>query len=431
MELGLTTIYSHEFLVGSFNGNLKHEQLDKNCWKKELVSAGEERKRYPGDRGYNGLCTMYYKAHIDSMLEAENVARPDFLNSVHHYIHDLESYNHDIEGNDITLTLQKGRYPDYVSYKYTFRLCKLHLFFFPLGIVLFAIEIDDTGTELDNMTSAHFKLMTGWKTDSFGDAKLTRLMLPLTCYVEEAQSGKLTKDGNKLKMFQSVKIDTEKIDDGLLYELGSSSPVGCVNHGNRPDMKPSENYFRKIIDENTISTFDNWKGLALMDSFTILGKKDSFYENDCNFLYFPLIYLRCVFEKTFCFSRNNAYRENRADERLTWEIELMEQYYFYDNISYNFQPNMLYQTMAKGLGIKEEQKELVKQIKEREEKRVDKILAYVAFFAVFSVVWDICSICKDALSISENPWVARFFILVGIIVSTILVYQIKNRRSDR
>lgn len=458
------TIYSHAFLVGNFNGDLKPEQLENDArWTKEVISLDGNSPRYERDKGYNGLCTLYYKAHLDAMLEAENVKRPDFLCTVHHYIHDFGKLGKDSTSNhEIVLPLKKGKYPNLIPFNYSFRLCRLHLFFFPLNILLFAIEIDDKGTELDNLTAAHYSLMGFWDADSFNNKVLSELMKPLTEHLNTTNGNRLTKDGNKLKLFQTVKIEASSIEDDLLYELGTSSPVGCVKHGIRPDQKPSDSYFNSIINKNKVSTFDNWKGLALMDSFTMLGKEESFDENDCNYLYFPLIYLRCIFEKTFCFSRNNAYREDDKEKNkaLPEEIELMEKYYFYDNISYNFQPNLLYKAMSKGLGIKEERDALSKQIKERakeekrlleiqdaknkerlkeeterekeiEAKRFDRIMAYVAIFAVFSVVWDICSIVMKAMPFFNSSWTALFFIIVGVIVAASFVYKIKNKRHEK
>lgn len=423
--------YSHAFLVGSFNGEITHEQLDSQVWSREQISADGQMPRYSGDKGYNGLCTIYYKAHLDAMIEGENVKRPDFLNSVHHYIHcfSQEDSNGEKLEKKVTLSLRKGRYPNLKDFDYTFKLCNLHLFFFPLDIVLFAIEIDDSETDLDDLTAAHNSLMSFWDTDSFHCEELVQAMKPLTDKIIKSHNKKLTKDGNKLKLFQTIKLDIDTIQEDLLYELGTSCPIGCVNNGVRPDLKPSAEYFKQIIGNNVVSTFDNWKGLALVDSFTMLGKQDSFKEDDCNFMYFPLVYLRCLFEKTFCFSRNIAYREDNVDGRLSWEIEQMERYYFYDNISYNFQPNVLYRAISKGLGIKEEREELTKQVKEREEKRFDKILAYVAIFAVFSVVWDLCSIFMKASPALRNSGTAIFFIVVGIIVACSFVVQIKYRQN--
>lgn len=461
----VTTKYSHEFLVGSFNGDIKPQQLENDKrWTKEVISLDDSNPRYERDKGYNGLCTLYYKAHLDAMLEADTIKRPDFLCTGHHYIHDLEKAGKDsTSNNEIVLPLKKGKYPNFISFDYSFRICRLHLYFFPLDILLFAIEIDDTGTELDNLTAAHYSLMVYWDADSFNNKRLSELMKPLTQYLNTTNSNRLTKDGNKLKLFQTVKIEASSIEDDLLYELGTSSPVGCVKHGIRPDLKPSDSYFNEIIKENQVSTFDNWKGLALMDSFTMLGKEDSFEENDCNYLYFPLIYLRCIFEKTFCFSRNNAYREDDKEKNkaLPEEIEKMEKFYFYDNISYNFQPNLLYKAMSKGLDIKEEREAISKQIKERakeekrlremkeaqdkdrlkeeaekekevEAKRFDRVMAYVAIFAVFSVIWDICSILMaSSETLKRTAWTARSLFIVGVVLSLFFVWLIQRNKKKR
>lgn len=427
------TKYSHAFFVGCFNGELKPEQLDASNWVQEIISPNGERPRYEYDRGYNGLCTMYYKSHLDAMIEAEGTDRPDFLNSVHHYIHEIK----DPDGKEveITLSLLKGKNRD-IPYNYTFRLCRLHLHFFPCHIVLFSIEIDDTGNELDDLTAAHGYLMR-WDTASFNNSQLAKLMMPLMAYLITEKASRLTKDGNKLKIFQTIEVEDSLLTKDLLYELGTSIPVGCVSKGNRPDMKPAEDYYNQLLSENIVSTFDNWKGLALVDSFTILGKENSFNRNDCNFLYFPLIYLRCIFEKTFCFSRNNAYREDKSDDRLASDIEQMEQYYFYDNISYNFQPSLLYKIIANGLNIKEEREDLARQIKERtqkkmkdqkdkEEKRFNQILSWATIFVVFSVTWDLCSMMKDAFN--QCRWNqetnARSFLAIGLVIVLILLFKI-------
>ena len=443
------TKYSHAFLVGNLNGDsLRPECLDTNIWEKEIVSQEGAIKRYQNDHGYNGLCTLYYKAHVDAMLEADGVKRPVFLNSVHHYVHNLDQTNTESSSdNSIRLSLQKGKYPNLTTYEYIFKLCKLHLYFFPLKIILFAIEIDDSGTELDNLTAAHNSLVSYWDVDSFGNEKLLTLMRPLSeCLGKEAK--KYTKDGNKLKIFQTIKVGVSEISNELLYELATSSPVGCVKEGNRPDLKPSENYFNKIISENSVSTFDNWKGLALMDSFTMLGKEDSFSEEDCIFLYFPLIYLRCIFEKTFCFSRNNNYREDKAKGNLSKEVAQMEKYYFYDNISYNFQPKLLYEAMAKGLGIKEEREVLSKQIKEKEEMNRNLLLGAVSVFAIFSVVYDFYSLikawsAKAFFDISESiipvmnsieqdsvelPFFAFVLSIIALITTITVIWYLKSQR---
>ena len=100
---------------------------------------------------------------------------------------------------------------------------------------------------------------------------------------------------------------------------------------------------------------------TLVDSFTVLGV-DGYNKWTWENLYFPLIYIRCIYEKTFCFSRNSAYRLGKAVDNLSKEIADMEKYYFYNNISYNFLPEMLYNFIVRGIGLKEEREEISKQI---------------------------------------------------------------------
>ena len=427
------TKYSHAFLVGSFNGELKPEQLDgRSDWQKELISMNGEPKRYERDRGYNGMCTLYYKAHIDAMTEADSTEdnRPPFLRNVHHYVHLFK------EASAVTLHLKKGLTK--TPFDYVFRPIAARLHFFPFGIVLLSIEFDDTGTELDDLTAAHNSLMGYLDRDCLGSEELKELLKPVIGLLQTSDS-RLYKDGNKFKIFQTIKVEDKDFCDETLYEIASSSPIGCVHGGKRPDMQPSESYFRAIMDSSSVSAFDNWKGLALVDSFTMLGKEKSFDANDCRFLYFPLIYLRCIFEKTFCFSRNNAYRQNLSTENLAQEISDMERYYFYDNISYNFLPNMLYKAMAKGLGIMEEREEISKQIKEhaKEEKAnrqkwtEDKrnLIGFVlAIFAIFSVAWDLCSMVQTARGGSK---LAMSFIGLAVITMGVLgiYYNIKKHET--
>jgi len=80
-------------------------------------------------------------------------------------------------------------------------------------------------------------------------------------------------NGNKLKLFQIVEIEssklTEKEQDELLFELGTLAHIDSYN-GNS-FTSPSQEYFDKIMKHNKISVFNNWKGLSLFDTFTVLS----------------------------------------------------------------------------------------------------------------------------------------------------------------
>lgn len=427
------TTYSHAFFVGGLDEEFKVSRLDASpCWTREVIKA-DGNNRYKGDQGYNGLCAMFYKSFIDSMIEAEPKVqqRPKFLDDVHHYYYDVPDGKRKIAMDDIG---------------YKFQVCKLHIFTFPCNVYFFAIETDDSGQELNTLTIGHSSLSRwAWQGDSefTADAKrqLEITLMPLKELLPDGDLANLIHNGNKLKLFQTIQLDCNEPDDKLLYEIGTSCKIGCIDN-TKDRYCPSSQYWTDIVRGNSVSTFRNWKGLALMDSFTMLGTVDSFDKDASNYLYFPLIYLRCLFEKTFCFNRNISYREDKERERpLSDEIADMEQFYFYNNISYNFQPELIYRAMAKGLGLKEERQEITEQIKERakkteEEKKKTKesninlILILFSIFAIFSAVWDLCSMVGAALPCWNEPPRARIFGCLGVVAVAVAIYWILKIRKD-
>ena len=439
-----TTKYSHAFLVGCFNGDIKPQDLNTELWSRQILTIKE----------YTKLQSDYYKSLVDSMVEAQNQKRPNFLQPVCHYSIDIDSKCE----HSFNICLTKGRAE--IPYDYKLFLCKLHLYFFPHNIVLFALEIDDTKVDLNLMTLGHGSLIN-LKFGETGNDVFYQKMKPLLDLVDDHEMKHIVKDGNNMKIFQIIEVEGKEPEDNMLFEIGTFIPIGAV--GGTDGYSPSKKYFTQIIDDNSISVFHNWKALALVDSFTVLGIDDYnkwTWEN----LYFPLIYIRCIYEKTFCFSRNSAYRLGDTVDNLSKEIADMEKYYFYNNISYNFLPETLYDFMVRGIGLKGEREEISKQIKERakeeearikeqnetdariqkekqelqkehqeeiekqKEKRFNSILSYAAIFAVFSVTWDLCSMLKDALSISEDRKyvIAWIFIGIAFVFIGMLIYMIKN-----
>lgn len=433
-----TTTYSHAFFVGALDENFKASRLEESSlWTKEIIKA-DGNGRYNEDRGYNGLCTLYYKSFIDSMIEAEPEVqqRPRFLNDVHHYYYDVP---------------EQQRHITFRTFNYTLQLSRLHIFTFPFHISLFVIEVDDSGQELNALTLGHSTLSRwDWNWDKhFTDEvklQLTEALQPLKEFLPNADLAGLISNGNKLKLFQAIQLDVAEPDDKMLYEIGTSQKIGCIDN-TKDRYCPASDYWKRIIHDNSVATFRNWKGLALMDSFTLLGTIDSFVRDDCNYLYFQLIYLRCLFEKTFCFTRNIAYRQSDkpVGKELPNEMVLMERYYLYSDISFNFQPDLLYKAMAKGMEIEEEKQQLTTQIKERaqreeakekdeEEERLNKIAFWLAAFAIFSVVCDLSSIIQscDWSWISDSPWAPRALLIIGIVaIFAIALYFNRNKRNRR
>ena len=406
------TIKSHAFFVG----NLPHIIDLKSITSAFGAPVIEDSKNY------DFLCSYFHKSHIDAMIEAKSQVRPSFLDSVHHYqividkLYPLSFFNS-----------KTGKLDVLDGYKMILK--GLHIYCFPLGITLFAIEIDDSGSSLNDLTFAHSKireLPSSW--DSFPD-EFKSALSPIKTLVPNDNVKDLLTRGNKLKTFQIALLDSEDWTEEHLYEIATCSPIGIV--GTTHSLAPSDDYFYSIIKDNTIAPFRDWKSMSLMDSFTALIKNEGSFDADKENRwrgdeirwinsYYRLIYLRVLVQKTFLSSRNDQYRLNQASTHLMRDLTRMEQYYFYDNISYNFLPDILNKQMGKGMGINEEREELSLQIKESESKNTDTLTGIVSAFAIFSIAYDFYGILK-AITNNDTPVIP---FVIGIVAALSILYII-------
>ena len=423
-----TAVYSHTFLVGCLNIPSDYDLLSKIKGQWQRITINQED------------CPEYYKSHLNAMTDSASDS--SFINGIRQY----QRIKGKEEDTSFTLSLSKknnyaGETELVALDKYKAQICSLRLYLFPLDITVVVIEIDDSGSDLNDLTKAH-NWFKEWNEnyDCFIADGLKKALDPLAAVLPEKALSNLVQEGNNMKVFQIVKTEDKEPNDELLYEIASFSPIGAVS-GDHP-ASPSPEYYNRIMKENSVSTFKNWKALSLLDSFTVLGG-DKFSPWTWENRYFPLIYLRCFFEKAFCFSRNNAYRMGERVENLDKDMSDMEKFFFYNNISSNFQPNLLYKSMTKGMGIKEERLEISRQIKEaankkREEnrervnKRITIITALVSLFAVFSIAWDTFSLVKEGwLSGRSSPRTAEGFGIVSLVaVCVLLILLFRHFSSD-
>lgn len=377
------TNYSHAFLVGVFNKVPSKSNLKKNGWIHSPLSV----------KDYYRDCSTYYKSHIDAMVELNPVdsseqKRPDFLQSIKHYYHEISEEKRQIQLSGTKFNPKTGETEVVCLDSYNLNICGLHVYLFPLEIAFFVIEIDDSSSELNDLTQGHYWLMTlSPFLLNHSKEQINNVLKPLMAIVKVKNYSDLLQRGNKMKLFQIVQAESSQIDEqekqNLLYEISTSTAIGSVSANNH--MSPALDYVNTILKENTVSAFKEWKALSLMDSFTVLSFESRFDPWACLNQYFPYIYLRCIYEKAFCFSRNDMFRIDKKGKNLNKEMMIMEKYYFYDDISYNFLPNMIYKSMAKGLGLKEEKNYLFKQIKEKADNNKSIWLSSLSALAVFSV----------------------------------------------
>lgn len=289
----------------------------------------------------------------------------------------------------------------------------------PFGLALFAIRVDIDASAND-ITAAISRLRS---VDTLAESNADFVTLVLDPLMELYRkyaiaaatiAGKdnsscyqsLVEYGNKLKAFQIAVIDYSEWDnessDKMLFELGTLAPIGSYNP--EDDYSSSKSYFDSIMNNGKVSVFNNWKALALFDSFTMLGHNIS--ENTvANWIenYFGMIYISELFVKFYLFRLNNDFRINHKNAgKLLEQFDDFEYSCWFDNVSYNFLPRLVQRSMEQGLEILTEKERLYQMIaqrknsrEERDNQRMNNLLFYLTLFTTFSMVWDASSLFNE------------------------------------
>ena len=323
---------------------------------------------------------------------------------------------------------------------YPCKIINVRLWFFPFEITLFSIEIEEHTDSFSDLISMHSK----WKKwndeyEAFHTDELDKLLEPLSKLTKSGLPSQITFSGTKIRQYQVVESDV--LNDDLIYEIGTFSPIGVVKDDNLTrDYKPSNDYYQMIIKENILSAYSNWKALALNDSFTVMtldsyysqSEFDEYYESgilkDAGYRYFDLLYMRCLFEEFYCFDRNNSYRESATNnkkidfEKIEEEIAYMEQHFFFEDMSYDFLPPLMYRAMAKGLNLQKDREQLTQHVKqslrEARHERDNRAVNFVQIFAAVSVIW---TIREMLVAISKDTWSGPIMAFLFLIVALILI----------
>lgn len=409
-----TSIKSHAFFVGNLKHRIDAKTLDKSSWVKVIENK----------QSYKFLCSYFHKSHVDAMIEADGQMRPKFLNDVHHYQIDVNAC--------IPLSIfDFSNSKLLVLNEYKLNIIGLHVYFMPLDITLFAVEIDDSGSDLNELIEAH-KFIRNFpiQWEQFNDA-FKNALTPIKELCHDGNLTNLITSGNKLKVFQILMVDQETYTDEHLYEIGTCSPFGSV--GTNDNLAPSEEYYNYIIKENMIAPFKTWKSLSLMDTYTTLIKRPDHFEEEWGKYkitwiksYYHFIFLRVLMQKTFLSSQNIQYRLNHSNTKIIRGLNRMEQYYFYDNISYNFLPDILNKQMANGMAIHKEKSELFTQIKEWDNKSTNTIMVILSVFAIFSISNNIYSVVKDIMH-KDLPILLYIVSAIALICIAILIIRLIRR----
>lgn len=401
----------------------------------------------PGIRkSYGYWCGAYYESYVESLLDKgqNQDKRTDLYNETGHWVIDVDSAcclkfcEHDRSCSLLHTCSCSSR-------EYRFRVKRLHLFRFAFGKCIFAIEIHSSDVNLDDLTYFHYtmrevSMYKVAKTDGWNG--YLRALEPLKDMSPDGEYTGWVDTGAKLKAFQIV--STDYIGDDLLYELGTMSGIGSVNEGGY--YSPSESYYDSIMKENKVSVFRNWSALALLDTFTVVGKG-----LDSDFIwaasYFRMIYVHVLYQKDLLFDINRRFRNPDAvldAEALVKEVKDIERYYAFPAISYNFLPQLIYEKVKKGLDVDTEREQIhryveqegARQEAERDkasaeaEKKLSNAITGLTILTLGSVLYDVTSWVSEFIgikSVCAQRWVSVCVFAVILIV----VYFLFRRYIDK
>lgn len=399
-------------------------------WKRERLTQDE----------YNDWCTLYYESYAESLLDREvpscqKVRKDGIYDSLSYYVMELQKPCSINDKNFI------GNY----------HLCvnRLHIFNFPYGFVLFAIEVESNGIMLNDSNIALKNLRDLSKYNDYLSTDYAKeymdAIVPLL-YVYKASGGKdgysgLVKTGGKMKLFQIVRCN-ERSDDELLFDLGCLNKIGAANDPSDINS-PSEKYFNEIISQNSISVFKNWKAIALFDTFTVLGIGETFGVRWWAINYFRIIYIHSLFQKVLLFDLNQQFRSSSKDKDMKSLANVMkerERYYTFPTISYNFLPQMIYEKINYGLDVDKERDQLHKYIEQESrrqeeisERRLSRVLFCLSIFTIVSAIYDLSSLISDFSGLNAATCQYRHMV-TGVVsgflflFSIIYIYNLKKKK---
>jgi hypothetical protein len=243
--------------------------------------------------------------------------------------------------------------------------------------------------------------------------------------------------GSKFKVysvFDIVELSSYNRDH-LLYEMGTCSMIGTMSSINR--NTPSPVYYEELM-QNKVSAFANYEGLALLDSFTVIGHENyvEFADNNPNYyshhtwnrIYFG-IYVYNLFVRYSLFKFNAQFLSNPVKYRDKFQDYL--NHYNFKHIAFNFLPNLIFDKIRIALGIEDEIETFEKRlgnlaasIQEQQEKRQAFLLTIISVISAFDAAESILESVGKAQEALGWP-AALFYPVLVVLIIAVAVFLVK------
>jgi len=315
------------------------------------------------------------------------------------------------------------------------------IYLFPDGTGIFSIQISPEHQNINAISELIFKARD-FSSELYFETTLFEFHAWISKYVLGGISitgPKIITDeysGSKFKVYTVIDLKLEIPDEELnhlLYEIGTSSKPGTIAEGGY--SAPSKEYYSEIEDQSMFSAFKNYKMLALLDSFTVIGwnnynsLENNFLKfNTWNKSYFNLYALNL-------YIRFSLYRFNSCfvDDPIKFrdEFEDFMNHFNLKHISFNFLPNLIFNKMRIAMAVDEEVvyfrtrlDSLANKIQEGQEKKQAILLTIISALSGLGAAKDILEILNRTQT--HLQWSdTRFYLSISsilLIFIGILVY---------
>lgn len=422
MNINEVANYKPEFAASIFSGvihcsnmcletmlvNEKFKEWEPHNFK---IKTGRNKDNDIGDSSieYNKhLESVYYPGFINCFFPSK-IKENEFSKNIRSYSKIL---NADIVFGDHTV---------HVEY--------LDLFCFPKNIIIYCFKCEMAGFTINDIITINYII----REMELGNIDfLSRILSRLSC------DSKLNK-GNKLKLFSIIEVDIPFRDfygpEHLLFDIATCSPVGSVvGDGTKSFLKPSESYFKNILDQHMISVFDNWTALSLFDSFAVVFKGES-YNNKWEFDYFRLLYIHSLFIKSYLVKISSEFQLGATQKNIENKFHEFNKHFNLKQISHNFLPQLIYDKIRSGLNIEFELIEIRQTIErdhklrvEKSEKKMSRALFILAMLTVFTAISDGSAWLSQIIRGENGPLFNIITILAFLVVYSIVFILLIKRK---
>lgn len=380
------------------------------------------------------------KSYTDADIEElSNFYMPEFATFM---TRDMKRYSYPI---DKTCAL---RFDDGTT---DFKIDGLHLWMAPFNLVLFAIEISFEKIEFNLMTRAVYVLRNCNRYNELQKDFIQTALRPIIDLYNQLTLNNLKPEGNlcamiepgnKFKLFQAVSLAEPLENDNADYLLYDAATV--AKHIPNSLGNNSGTYYQHIMDNYSISVFKGWKGLALLDTYTMLSiDTPEWVIKNWKDDYFGMIYIYQLFRKVFIYNVNLRYRKRSEDvEVLESQLDEFEQLYGFSSVSYNFLPNLINDAIEKSLDTRQDSEQLNKMIsmemekrQQRSDERTNQFLTFLTCLTIFSAIYDFSSLVNESFDFSHffsNTMLgfrAVSLILLLIVAIAYLVVLLRYRKK--